>query len=299
VGGSTLTQLAARIRQAFPSLAFDRAVLNEVGEDHQVLILDDRYVFRFPRHPHHPTGLALEIGVLQALKGRCALPAPDYRYVAPSGAFAGYEMIQGRELTPDLFASLSEAAQARVLDQIAEFLSAMHGLTPREVETVMTAPPLDWPRLGSNAEWIPDGRARRLGPIAAALPDLAPRVADFYDRFAERPTGPERLIHSDVTGDHLLLSPAGDRLSGIIDFGDTELGDAAYDFAYLFSYGDGAPAYVFARYALKAEDPDLLDRAFWFFVRYRVARLGEAIERGWADRAAEIAADLPHLLARL
>ena len=63
--------------------------------------------------------------------------------------------------------------------------------------------------------------------------------------------GPERLIHSDVTDDHLLLAPAGDRLAGVIDFGDVELGDAAYDFAYLWSYGDWTPAHVFARYALE------------------------------------------------
>jgi len=296
---SLAARLAARVRATFPELAFSRAVLNERGEDHYALMLDERYVFRFPRHGAHPTGLKLELAVLRALTGRCALPMPDYRYVSPAGDFAGYAMIDGVELTPGRFAALSRAAQETVLDQVAGFLSAIHGLAMEDVAACLGAAPEPWPNAGTPADAAAEGRARRLAPIARAMPDLAPLVDDFYARLALRPPVAQRLTHSDVTLDHLLLAPSGDRLAGVIDFGDVELGDPAYDFAYLWSYGDWAPGHVFERYALKDQEPGLLERSRWHYARYRISRLGEALDKGWEEAASDIAEALPALLAGL
>lgn len=291
--------LAARVRAAFPDLAFESAVLNEKGEDHQVLMLDGRYAFRFPRHANHPTGLALEIAVLRALKGRCALPMPDYRFVPPELDFAGYEMIEGLELTPERFAGLSRLVQERVLDQLAGFLSTIHALAPNDILADMGATFDIWPRLGTPAVEAGEGRARRLPLIARAFPALAPLVEGFYGRFEERQPGAARVLHSDVTCDHLLLAPSADRLAGVIDFGDVELGDPDYDFAYLWSYGDWAPAFVFERYAFRDEDAGLLERSRWEFARYSIARLGEAIDNGWTKAAEDAAARLPAILAAI
>jgi aminoglycoside 2''-phosphotransferase len=291
--------LAARVRATFPELVFKDAALNEKGEDHHMLVLDDRYVFRFPRHANHPTGLALEMAVLRALKGRCALPAPDYRFVSPRADFAGYEMIVGQELTPARFAGLERVFQERVLDQLAGFLSAIHTLEPNDVAADLRATADIWPRLRNPAEEAEDGRSRRLRPIAGAYPALAPLVEGFYGLFERQRAGAPRVLHSDVTCDHLLLAPSADRLAGIIDFGDVELGDPAYDFAYLWSYGDWAPAHVFERYTLKGQDRGLLERSRWEFARYRISRLAEAIENRWATAAQEGAERLPAILAAL
>jgi len=276
---ATAVALAARVRGVFSGLEFTHAELNERGEDHQVLVLDDRYLFRFPRHAHHPTGLALERAVIGAVRGRCDLPMPDYRFVAPGGEFAGYEMIQGVELTPERFAALARPAQERVLEQAAGFLSALHQISLDELAA--------------------ESRARRLPFIAAALPALVPAVEGLYGRFSAMTEGPLRLTHGDMTSDHMLLAPEGDRLAGVIDFGDAEIGDAAYDVAYFWSYGAWAPAFVVDRYALKDQDPGLLERSRWHFARYRISRLGEALENGWSGVAGEIAGALPALLAGL
>jgi len=291
--------LVARVRAAFPALEFSQAVLNERGEDHYALILDGRCVFRFPRYDNHPTGLRFELAVLRALKGRCALPMPDYRLVSPGGDFAGCEMIDGVELTPGLFVELDRSAQETVLEQVAGFLSAMHGLAQEEVVACLGAAPRSWPNAGTPADAAAEGRARRLPQIARAMPELAASVDAFYARLALQPSVAQRLTHSDVTLDHLLLAPSGDRLAGVIDFGDVELGDPAYDFAYLWSYGDWAPGYVFERYALKDQEPGLLERSRWHYARYRVSRLGEALDRGWEQVASDIAEAMPALLAAL
>lgn len=294
-----LARLTAQVRGAFPGLEFSHAALNERGEDHHVLMLDHRYAFRFPRHSNHPTGLKFELAVLAALKGRCTLPMPDYRYVSPGGDFAGYEMIDGVELTSERFAALDRVAQERILAQVAEFLSAIHGLALDDVVDLLGETPDAWPTEGTPADEVAHGRARRLGPISHAMPELAYLVEDFYARFETRQAVSGWLTHGDFTDDHLLLAPPGDRLAGVIDFGDVELGDPAYDFSYLWSYGDWAPAFVFERYALRASAPGLLERSRWSFARYRIARLGEALENQWTKVASKIAATLPALLAGL
>jgi hypothetical protein len=48
-GRVDLEALVARIRAEFPDLVFERASLNDFGEDHAVVMLDDAWVFRFPR----------------------------------------------------------------------------------------------------------------------------------------------------------------------------------------------------------------------------------------------------------
>ena len=285
--------LVRRVRAAFPDLAFDRAALIEAGADHLVLVLDQRLVFWFPRRRRHPTGLARELAVLAALAPLCEVSIPHYAYVAADGAFAGYAMIEGVELTPDRFAALGAGARDRVLGQIAGFLSAMHGLTLEAVGPGLSLD--DWPRDGRPADYAADGRRRHLGPIAAAFPDLAEPVQAFLARLATRAPGPVRLLHGDVTADHLLLAPGGDRLAGVIDFGDTEAGDPAHDFAYLWRYGPAAFAGVWRDYVYRAEDPGLPERSLWGYGRYCVEALAETLLAGGDGAAA--AAALPAILA--
>jgi aminoglycoside 2''-phosphotransferase len=291
----TSSVLASRVRSAFPDLEFAAAELIEAGEDHLVLVLDGRLVFRFPRHAGHPTGLARERAVLGALKGRCDLAIPDYRYVAPTGDFAGYPLIVGDELTPDRFAALKASAQETALEQIAGFLTAMHSLDLAAVAAGDDA--RGWPRDGTPADYAADGRARRLPPIRAAFPGLAGDIEAFYDRLAARAPGPTRLIHSDLTADHILLAPAGDRLAGVIDFGDTELGDPAQDFAHLWSYGEAAFSHVWSGYGRRDIDPGLPERSRWNFASYSISRLAEALDEG--EDASAPAAALPAILAAL
>ena len=43
---------------------------------------------------------------------------------------------------------------------------------------------------------------------------------------------PLTVIHSDIMPEHIIVNPKTHTLSGIIDFGDIEIGDPAYDFAF-------------------------------------------------------------------
>jgi hygromycin-B 7''-O-kinase len=64
------------------------------------------------------------------------------------------------------------------------------------------------------------------------LPDVwLEQIPDFLDSVL-RPGEPDRaLLHTEVMREHLVVDPGRWRLSGILDFEDAMIGDAAYDFA--------------------------------------------------------------------
>ena len=123
-----LDGFVARIAAAFPDLAFSRAVLIDRGADHAVVVLDDAWVFRFPRSAAYAATFPIELKLLRALRSRTPLAIPDYLRVAPRQAFGGYPLIVGRELTAPMFASLSRAAQETLLADLAAFMTALHDL---------------------------------------------------------------------------------------------------------------------------------------------------------------------------
>jgi aminoglycoside phosphotransferase (APT) family kinase protein len=266
-----IDQLSSRVTKAFPDLRFSKVVLEEGGGDHRLLILDDQLVFRFPREGRHD--LRLEIRLLNALRQRCSLPIPHYVYVHPTVNFAGYHLISGTQLTSRRFAALGHPAQAAVLDEAAEFLSAMHGLAPSAIAAQEA-----WPHIWSAAQFADYGRKENLPIIAHHLPKSVPALESFY-RLYELDQAPcDVVLHGDLVGDHILLADDENGLAGMIDFGDIALGDPAQDLLGFWSYGVGAVKHIVERYCFSAGDPGLLRRSHNHYIRYTVQRLAEELK---------------------
>jgi aminoglycoside 2''-phosphotransferase len=262
-GEVVLAGLVARIRAAFPNLAFSRASLNDLGEDHAVVILDDAWVFRFPRGPEAANYDAGERRLLAHLNGAATLATPRYEFVSPAGDIAGYRMIEGDQLSAALLAGLSRAKQEQVLDELGAFLAVLHSI-PLALAAAADGSSIP-PR--TAAETVRRHRRRR-DRIAAGLPgNLAARLDRFYEALPAAVDGaPQVLVHGDLTEDHILLAPNG-HLAGLIDFTDAGPGDPAFDFTFLWAYGDWAPARALHRYGA---DDGLLTRSRWWFARYCV-----------------------------
>ena len=73
------------------------------------------------------------------------------------------------------------------------------------------------------------------------------------------------VIHRDLAPDaHILWNPETEEITGIIDWGDIEIGDPALDFTGLFC--DCGPEFtkmVLANYK-NNQDPTILERAAWY-----------------------------------
>jgi aminoglycoside phosphotransferase (APT) family kinase protein len=295
-GAVDLPRLIARVRAEFPQLDFTRAVLNDDGEDHAVVVVDDAWVFRFPRTAEYARFAVGERRLLARLNLVSTLATPVYEMISAHGDFAGYPMIPGRQLSEDLFATLPREIQERIIDELGSFLACLHAL-PIDL---IRLPDGAMPPVGAGSDMARRYRQRR-ADLAAALPDdLIPRVDDFYAALpAVVDTAPKVLIHGDLTEDHILLAPGGDRLAGVIDFTDAGAGDPAYDFTFLWAYGDWTLARALSRYGTELDVEDLVERSRWWWTRYSVDRLWWSVTGARACDTEKVIGDIRDSLKTL
>jgi aminoglycoside 2''-phosphotransferase len=293
-GQVDLAGLVGRIRTEVPELRFADAVLNDLGEDHAVVVLDDLWVFRFPRTAAAAACGVTERRLLAALNPVSPVATPRHEHVSQAGDFAGYRLIAGVELTEAVFAALSRGNQEAVLDEIGRFLGVLHALPP-ELVTRPGSTPIE------DAAWFAERYGERRQRLAEALgPALLAAVDRFYQAFpAAVATNRAAVIHRDFSEDHVLLNPHSQRLAGVIDFTDAALGDPAFDFAFLWSYGSGAPARTLQSYGSGAETAGFLTRSLWWFVRFRIDQVWWSVSGARDYDVARITGQLPALIGAL
>ncbi|HEY5070537.1 MAG TPA: aminoglycoside phosphotransferase family protein [Caulobacteraceae bacterium] len=293
-----LAGLLARIRSEFPRLAFKDAALIDDGADHRVALLDDRWLFRFPRARPGEDRLSLfraELALLARLEGVSAIPVPRYRFISKAREFGGYRKIEGTPMRPGVFAGLRPEVRASIVEAVANLLRLIHALPVSTIAQSGGAIAREWTGEDWRRRWIRERRAVVAKVVDAALLE---RMDRFYDQLAAaKPPPRELLIHGDVTDDHLLLAAGGERLAGLIDFGDACVGDPAYDLAYFFAYGEDTARHLVARYDPPGADRTILDRARRQFTRYCIDQLWWGAMGSVAVDTETVVAELVRLLA--
>jgi aminoglycoside 2''-phosphotransferase len=291
-GRVDLARLVERIRSEFADLRFADAALNDLGEDHAVVMLDDRWVFRFPRSVEAAAYGTGERRLLARLNDLSSVATPRYEHVSRAGDFGGYWMIAGRELTETAFATLPRGAQERVLSEIGGFLRVLHAL-PAELAGIGRI----FEDAGAYAARYAERRSRLADVVG---PAMRVRLDRFYRELPAAVATPVvTVIHGDLTEDHILLDPSEGNVAGVIDFTDAALGDPAFDFTFLWAYGDWAPAHAAKSYGAGAETEGLLRRSLWWFVRYRIDQVWWNESGARAYDVGRIVQDLPGLLDTL
>ncbi|MGI8478549.1 MAG: phosphotransferase [Gaiellaceae bacterium] len=182
------------------------------GYDFEVAIVDDEWVFRFPRRSGVAEALELEIGVLPALAPTLPVEVPSFAYVSRNPLFVGYRLIRGRPI-------VDEDAEG-----VRAFLEALHAHDTSGLPV-------------ARHDWVESYREQ-----CAEFERLVFPVVDIERRtqarrlFGDVETLVEfkpSLIHADVGPEHLLVRDG--RLAGVIDWGDMRLGDPALDYAWLLN----------------------------------------------------------------
>ena len=269
-GQVNFTALLNRIKAEFPKLGFVEARLNDLGEGHAVVILDDAWVFRFPRTSEYAARGEGERRLLKRLRDQISVPVPNYDLVSATGDFAGYPMIHGVQLTETVFTTAPQSVQEELLRELGGFLSGLHALPASLLSGTDHLRPRLW--RGSDYARRYHERRARFANITGHIP--ISRVDAFFAAFPEIvDVEPNALIHDDLTSDHILLAPNGRGLGGVIDFSDAGYGDAARDFAFFWTYGVWAPDIVADAYSEMEDRARLLLRSRWWFLRFSIERL--------------------------
>lgn len=224
------------LEKDFPQIPIHFLSVIQEGWDMLLLVIDNRYIFRFPRRKEIEAQLEKEINLLPRLAEILPVPVPQVAFARRKSAgdaytLMGYPMIFGESLAAQ--PAVSEA----VVRQLGEFLSALHRCPIARFLPILggsAAPQAQREPLAETYTWVQELTFPHLSKpdrLAASL--LWEVYLSSQDNFIYQP----RLIHGDLAPEHILCDPHGGFLTGVIDWGDACLGDPALDFAGLFSLG--------------------------------------------------------------
>ena len=232
-----LSSTAARqlIETQFPQLAPISITLLGQGWDNTAYLINQQYVFRFPRREIALTLLQHENSVLPLIANSVSLavPVPIYQGVAAGDypwPFAGYRMLVGE--TADRLA-LSDAQRTMNVSTIAKFLRQLHNI---ELNPLYDA-------------GIPHDVVGRLD-----LGVRVPQTIEYLEKITQSHNfdvtslrheveqmttfvvSNERcLVHGDLYAKHIIIDKQA-KVSGIIDWGDIHISHPAVDLMIVYSF---------------------------------------------------------------
>jgi aminoglycoside phosphotransferase (APT) family kinase protein len=182
------------------------------GFDFKVLIVDDAWVVRWPRHRLAVEEIEHEVDLLPALAPLLPVEVPRFEYVSREPWLVAYPLLRGEPL-------VSEDP-----DGVRAFLDALHAVDVGSVP----APRPDWLEMYRH-------QADEFRRVVLPLLDLDERSrGDVLLGEVETLTGFRPAVtHSDLGPAHLLVRDG--RLAGVIDWGDARIGDPAIDYAWLLN----------------------------------------------------------------
>jgi aminoglycoside phosphotransferase (APT) family kinase protein len=180
------------------------------GYDFEVAIVDDAWVFRFPRRAGVEEALELEILLLPLLAPALPVKVPSFEHVSRDPLFVVYRLIGGEPLVDE------------DPDGVHAFLEALHGLDPSRLPV-------------QHLEWVESYREQCAEFERLVLPvldkDLRPEAKRLFGGVETLVDFKPTLLHADLAPEHLLVRDG--RLAGVIDWGDARVGDPALDYAWL------------------------------------------------------------------
>jgi aminoglycoside 2''-phosphotransferase len=240
------------VREKFPDMSFTNTTFITKGWDNDVLLLDDTYVFRFPKREKSKQRFAAEVKLLEHLQSETPLPIPEYKYLSDEPPFGGYKIIEGQEMTPSLFNELDASSQEKIAKQLGDFLSFLHS-TPIEV-----AKTVGFQEEPGGYWWSRERTAERYERLQTLVfPNLTEEEVAWarhqFETYLALDFNFELTItHSDIKGDHIFF--ADNKVTGIIDFAEVEIGDPALDFTGLWDYGEEFLLKVLDHYGCDTKD---------------------------------------------
>jgi aminoglycoside phosphotransferase (APT) family kinase protein len=252
------------IASQFPLVSLGRIAPFGNGWDNTAFLVDDTFVFRFPRRRVAIPLLEREIALLPLLVSHVPLVIPvpclvGVRTTDYPSPFAAYRLIRGATAGSLI---LAPEVRAGLAAPLGAFLRALHAIDP--------APFLDrglpFDELGrlDHEKRLALTRERLRAHEADGVAGRWLRLLTWLEEHppVAPPADERRLVHGDLYARHVILDSDA-RPVGVIDWGDIHFGDPALDIAIAFLLMP-AQAHAAFRAAYGA-----IDERTWNAARYR------------------------------
>ncbi|NKZ02539.1 phosphotransferase family protein [Actinomadura latina] len=205
-----------------------------------------------------------EARLLAAVADVSPLPVPEPVFTVAEDGCLAYFKLPGIPLI-----DVAPAQRAAHADSIAaalgEFLGALHAVPVARVDGLVEVD--DEPA----AAWLEE--AAQTYPLVGEAVPVAHRRA--VEAFLSAPPPPERgelvFSHNDLGIEHVLIDPATWAVTGIIDWSDAAITDAAYDFGLLYrDLGPAALDLALRNYQAGVHDAEEIEARAGFYARCSV-----------------------------
>ncbi|BDH61660.1 6'-aminoglycoside N-acetyltransferase [Lysinibacillus sp. PLM2] len=221
------------ILKNFKDVKIDHIIKLGEGSMSRAFLINQKFVFRFPKEKDGACDTEKEIKVLPLLKNYITLNIPEFIYCGKQDngfPFVGYNILPGDPLDEQLFLSLSSVVKEKIADQIAGFIDQIGSFNINQAKEL---------NLQENnfyqhyLEIFQEVQEKVFPIVNKEMQDyISFRFTSYLenkDHFIYTP----KLLHSDLSLDHLLFDKKRQELTGIIDFGDIRIGDPDYEYVYL------------------------------------------------------------------
>ncbi|HLC52132.1 MAG TPA: aminoglycoside phosphotransferase family protein [Candidatus Nanoarchaeia archaeon] len=266
-------ELIQKIKKDFPKLKVSNSKFVTCGFDHLILILDDKYIFRFPRGEKYKKRIRKEIAFLKIFKKITPIPVPNYSFISKETNFGGYKLIKGKEFSTSIFRKLIKEQKVSTSKDISLFLSALHTFSLEEAKK------LGFRRVEWGIKKMGIQFKKRKNVIFSVLSQKEKKIVlKIYKEFLELPQFPQKVLtHNDLSDDHIFINNG--KIVGIIDFADASLGDPALDFSWFWNLGKKAINEIYAKYS-GPKDTDFLKRSKYYYIfHFTLGYIYHGIER--------------------
>ncbi|EJQ49278.1 hypothetical protein IEI_03110 [Bacillus wiedmannii] len=236
-------EYVAYLQMVYPALQIESTYINEIGQNNDVLIVNDEIVFRFPKYEKGIEKLRLETKLLERLQSFITLPIPYPLYQlfqeeVPGKVFSGYKKISGEPFWRDNLQQLTDEKQIRqIACTLAQFLKELHQIPLSTFEGIMQYDKTD---MYSEINNLFSQLKKHVYPYMRE--EAKKEVSITFEAFLNEESHfnfTPSLIHGDFGMTNILYSATKKGISGVIDFGGASIGDPAYDFAgILAGYGE-------------------------------------------------------------
>lgn len=230
----------------FPKLEIKTIETVTPGLDNATFLVNNEYIFRFPRSQEANSIIHRESLMLPLIKSKVKITVPDIEYIGyrnDGSEFTGHKLIAGISLEKEYALTPEGSPKLHIVKILKKFLDQIHSFDINKAKTNGVEE--------KNLYYNYLGEQKRTEEILfQALDKLYPNEASNFKKsinklFFEYFTTEENfkyisvLCHGDLKKEHLIYTPESDTLSGIIDFGGLVVTDPDFDLWRLyFHYGE-------------------------------------------------------------
>lgn len=230
------TSLRERVHAVMPDLVIEHFEVNHEGLVNDVVIVNQRLVFRFAKNANAAAILDTEMKILDLVRPRIGLsvPTPLYR----SADTVVYPLLTGKPLLRAMLTGMTAETQKRLAQQLGSFLCGLHTTDLSTIDWTIpsTLAPV------TREKWLEIRQRVEEKIYPLLLTHQRQWAANLFDGVLNQPESfayEDALIHGDLAPYHIFYDEQQRQITGVIDFGVAGRGDPALDIGNLITcYGE-------------------------------------------------------------